>query len=176
MLKVCIYITFFLIIVTSCRNSERQHSGSSSEQQEALLKINKYLVRQDADAIKGYIKRHGWNMTETKSGLWYQIIEKGKEGTKALPGKTVTLSYKVWLLDGTLCYSSDKTGNKSFLVGKGGVEPGLEQGILMLGEGDKARFIMPPHLAFGLMGDEDKIPSRATIIYELQVLKISDEQ
>ncbi|NJO69832.1 MAG: hypothetical protein HC830_11630, partial [Bacteroidetes bacterium] len=128
---------------------KQEQTASPAEQQEALMRINKYLVKQDADAIRGFIKRREWKMSETKSGLWYEIIEKGN-GTKAETGKTVTLEYKLWLLDGTLCYSSDATGNKSFLIGKGRVEPGLEQGILMLSEGDRARFIMPPHLAWDL--------------------------
>lgn len=139
------------------------------------MRINKYLVKKDADAIKGYIRRHGWNMQESQTGLWYEIIKKGN-GPQALAGKSVTLSYNVWLLDGTHCYSSDTDGNKTFVIGKGGVETGLEQGILLLQEGDKARFIMPPHLAYGLIGDENKIPARSTIIYEIQVLKIFDNK
>jgi FKBP-type peptidyl-prolyl cis-trans isomerase len=54
------------------------------------------------------------------------------------------------------------------------VESGLEEGILLLQEGDKARFIMPPHLAHGLIGDRDKIPARATIIYDLELVSLSD--
>lgn len=139
--------------------------------EEALLRANKYLVKQDEDAIKGYIRRHGWTMTQTKTGLWYEITSKGN-GVKAETGMRATLAYKLWLLDGTLAYSSDSTGNKSFTLGKGGVESGLEQGILILNEGDKARFIMPPHLAYGLIGDENRIPARSTIVYEVHLLKL----
>jgi FKBP-type peptidyl-prolyl cis-trans isomerase len=139
------------------------------------MKINKYLVEKDADAIRGYINRHGWKMQESKAGLWYEITNTGT-GKKAETGKTATLEYQVRLLNGTPCYSSDSLGNKTFTIGKGGVEPGLELGILMLREGDKARFIMPPHLAHGLVGDQNKIPARATIVYEVHLLKISDPQ
>jgi FKBP-type peptidyl-prolyl cis-trans isomerase len=68
----------------------------------------------------------------------------------------------------------DNDDPKTFLIGQGGVESGLEEGILLLQEGDKARFIMPPHLAHGLIGDRDKIPARATIIYDLELVSLSD--
>jgi FKBP-type peptidyl-prolyl cis-trans isomerase len=172
MTRIILFLFSILVLQVSCKNREPENK-TQPNQQEALMRINKYLVKKDADAIKGYISRHGWNMHETKAGLWYEITAHGN-GAKAETGKTATLEYKVWLLNGKLCYSSDSLGNKSFPIGKGGVEPGLELGILMLREGDKARFIMPPHLAHGLIGDEDKIPARASIIYEVHLLKISD--
>jgi FKBP-type peptidyl-prolyl cis-trans isomerase FkpA len=174
MIKSWIIVLAIAITMVACRNQSRdEQSSGNSNAQESLVRINKYLVKQDADKIKGFISRHGWKMTETKAGLWYEIVENGT-GPKCEKGKKVTLSYKVSLLDGTVCYSSATSGNKTFNIGNGGVEAGLEQGILMLKVGDSARFIMPPHLAYGLMGDEDKIPARATLVYELKVLNISD--
>ena len=62
----------------------------------------------------------------------------------------------------------------SFKVGFGGVESGLEEGVLLLRTGDKARFIMPPHLAHGLIGDGDCIPMRAIIIYDVELVRVSE--
>ncbi len=112
-------------------------------------------------------------MTTSGTGLWYQIYQKGN-GAPAKTGKMASINYKVWLLDGTLCYSSDSLGMKKFRIGKGGVEKGLEEGILLMRVGDKARFIMPPHLADGLIGDQDKIPPRSIILYEVELVQISD--
>lgn len=84
----------------------------------------------------------------------------------------IELKYKTWLLDGTLIYDSDSLGNKSFKVGQGGVEPGLEEGVLMLEQGSRARFILPPHLAFGLIGDENRVPGRAILVYDIEVVKV----
>jgi FKBP-type peptidyl-prolyl cis-trans isomerase len=175
MIRTFLYLILALSLFAGCGNKRRQQEVKNTNQQEALVRVNKYLVKQDADKVKGYITRHGWNMTETKTGLWYEITEKGN-GPKAELGKNATISYKISLLDGTLCYTSDRDGLKEFVIGKGGVEPGLEQGILFLHEGDKARFIMLPHLAYGLIGDENKIPARAIIVYEVQLIKIKDQQ
>ena len=45
---------------------------------------------------------------------------------------------------------------------------------MLLKEGDAARFILPPYLAFGLLGDENKIPPRSTIVYNVEMLKLTD--
>jgi FKBP-type peptidyl-prolyl cis-trans isomerase FkpA len=174
MTKIWIIWALFLFLTVSCRNTEKKPADkNNTNNQELLLRVNKYLLKKDDDAIKGFIKRHGWAMKQSQTGLWYEILEKGN-GKKAINGKMASFSYKLWLLDGRLIYSSDSLGNKSFRIGKGGVEPGLEEGILLLQEGGKARFIMLPHLAYGLMGDENKIPARSIIVYELNLLKISD--
>ncbi len=54
-------------------------------------------------------------------------------------------------------------------IGHGGVESGIEEGILLLHKGDKARFILPPFRAHGLLGDRQKIPPRSIIVYELEL-------
>ena len=95
--------------------------------------------------------------------------KKGK-GKTVLPGMEATITYKVKLLDGTLCYSSDSLGAKTFLVEQDNVESGLHEGIQKLREGDVAMFIIPSHLAHGLLGDESKIPTHASVIYEIELL------
>ena len=54
----------------------------------------------------------------------------------------------------------------------GGVESGLEEGILLMKTGGKAKFILPPHLAYGLPGDGKKIPARAILVYDVELLSI----
>ncbi len=116
-------------------------------------------------------KQHNLHLKESETGLWYKIDKTG-HGKTASEGRQITLKYKVSLLDGTPCYSSDSLGPKTFTVGKGGVESGLEEGVTMLREGDRAMFVLPPHLADGLPGDGDRIPARSIIVYEVEVLKL----
>lgn len=140
---------------------------------DTLVNINKALVNIDDERIKAYSERHKLDLDVNQSGLWYNILEPGN-GKKVEKDRVITIKYKVSLLDGRVCYDSDSLGNRSFVVGQGGVENGLEIGILMLNEGGKAIFVMPPFLAHGLIGDEDKIPSRSIIRYDVEVVKISD--
>jgi len=82
------------------------------------------------------------------------------------------LNYKTWLINGNLIYSSDELGQKIFKIGKGGVESGLEEAILMMHVGDKARLVIPSHLAFGLLGDNNKIPPRSTVVYDIELVTL----
>ncbi len=162
-----------LFLILSCEGRNNEVPKKKANYNETLIKVNKYLVGQDVDNIRKYIKRRDWEMKTTETGLWYMIYEKGS-GKSASPNKAAIILYKVYLLDGTLCYTSEKLGPKKFTLGKGGVERGLEEGILLLHVGDKARFILPPHLAQGLTGDGNKIPPRSIILYEVELIQIAD--
>lgn len=167
-----ILISLWLFI--ACKSEPANDEGENLyENQEKLIEVNKILVKKDAEKITAFIERQGWIMNETQTGLWYMIYLRGN-GAEAKPGLIATINYKISLLDGTMCYSSDDTGSRQFKIGQGGVESGLEEGILMMHEGDKARFIMPPHLAHGLLGDNNKIPARAIIIYEVELIKLDN--
>lgn len=170
------YISIFVIVccLTACSGKKSNGLGEvqKTATKEDLILANRVLVKKDQKRIEGVVSRNNWNMHETETGLWYEIIEFGN-GVPAKEGMLITISYSISLLDGTLCYSSDIIGDKTFQIGRGGVEAGLEQGILLCTEGTKARFILPPYLAYGLPGDGDKIPARSIIVYELEVLKIS---
>jgi len=177
----CYYLIFFSLILIgillqNCSSSNKHTTNTKkpTDNTEALMDVNKSLVRKDAEAIQNYVKSHNWNTQTTQTGLWYEIYQHGS-GVQAKLGKVATISYTISLLDGTLCYTVTPSNPKQFLIGRGGVEQGLEEGILLLREGDKARFIMPPYQAHGLIGDNDKIPARAIIIYDLQLLRISEE-
>jgi FKBP-type peptidyl-prolyl cis-trans isomerase FkpA len=141
---------------------------------DTLVKYNKQVVRDENQEIEDYISRHQWKMERTATGLRYHIYPAGK-GPRAVKGKIVEISYSVSLLNGEKVYSSGKGEPRKFVIGKGQAESGVEEGILMLRKGDRAKFIVPSHLAFGLLGDLDKIPVRATLVYEIELLNISEK-
>jgi FKBP-type peptidyl-prolyl cis-trans isomerase len=175
--KVKVWLVFipFLIqvlFIHSCGQSvEPDKKMTSNTMEESLLKANKQLVKTEDQQINDFISRYGWKMNETGTGLRYLIYQNGK-GDKVIKGNKVTLGYSVSLLSGEVCYSSEKSGNKIFVVGQGGVETGLEEGILFLKKDDRAKIILPSHLAFGLVGDGDKIPAKATLVYDVELLEI----
>ena len=169
------YGFFFLLIqvfLNSCfRNSPEQNKKVPAIDEETLLSTNRYIIQKEVERIGNYVERRGWDMDKTKSGLWYKIIKKGT-GPDAVKGKIATIEYEISLLDGTICYSSEQTGLKQFAIGSGGVESGLEEGILLLNEGAEAIFILPPYLAYGIPGDQKKIPPNASLVYNLKLIKV----
>ena len=140
-------------------------------QEESLIKANRYLVKTENEEIDNYIARHGWNMKKTPSGLRYMIYQKGS-GPLARKGQVAILNYRLMLITGDVLYSSDSTGPLAFEIGHGGVESGLEEALLLLRKGDKARVIIPSHLGHGLLGDQKKIPPRSTVIYDLEIVNL----
>ncbi|HET6244937.1 MAG: FKBP-type peptidyl-prolyl cis-trans isomerase [Bacteroidetes bacterium] len=168
-------VLVFMLAVTLSDCSENQSNNKNrpteAEYKEKLIAANKNMVKKDDEQIKNYIKLHKIPMQESGTGLRYFISGKGI-GEKAKTGQYATLNFKLTLLDGTLCYSSDENGPEEFLIGQANVESGLHEGITYMRVGEKGVFILPPHLAHGLLGDENKIPQRATLVYNVELLSL----
>jgi hypothetical protein len=163
----------FLIFWYSCSeqpqpSSSTRHLGMMSD---SLVNYNRGIVLTEDQQIEDFVARYGWKMNKTGTGLRYLIFKKG-QGVKTVKGKVAMIRYTLRLLNGSLCYSSDKDGLKEFKIGYGGVESGLEEGILLMHVGDRAKFIVPSHLAFGLLGDQNKIPQHATLVYDIELVQI----
>ena len=159
-----------LVFLASCGGAEEPLPPMPPEQyKESLVKANRHLVSTEAEDIEAYISRYGLELKATGSGLRYQIYEYGT-GVKAEAGKVARIQYTLSLLNGKECYTSKNLGPMEFLIGRGGVESGLEEAILLMREGDRGRFVLPSHLARGLLGDDDCIPAKATLIYDLKLL------
>jgi FKBP-type peptidyl-prolyl cis-trans isomerase FkpA len=142
----CIFITLLFVLLLSCGSNQiDQNKPVENKTEEDLIKVNKYMVKKDVELIKAYIKRRSWVLAESESGLWFEIYKKSS-GLKVKMGSKISISYKLELLDGSLCYSSDSLGLKTFIVGKGEVENGLDEGVRLMHEGDAAHFIS----SFGL--------------------------
>ena len=165
-----------LPVFFGCRryNTQQPESNTASQeraQKEMLIRSNRQLVDEEAKKIDTFVVHRGWQMQTSRSGLRYMIYRNG-QGEKAVTGKVAKLAYTVSLLNDTVLYSSDRSGPKTFRLGQGSVEPGLEEGTLLMCTGDKARFIMPPHLAHGLSGDGGRIPKRTIILYDVELLSL----
>jgi FKBP-type peptidyl-prolyl cis-trans isomerase FkpA len=170
------YIFFLALTVFSCgdnhKSTSKQTNIQSKEFQDKLVDANKMYVKKESDEIDQYAAHRGWKMTTTGTGLRYMITKRG-EGTKqAMPEQIAKVKYKISLLNGDVCYTSDATGPKNIVIAKDNTETGLHEGLQYMHEGDEATFILPSHLAHGLMGDGDKIPPRASVIYEIKLMSL----
>ena len=63
---------------------------------------------------------------------------------------------------------------KTIKIAAGSVEGGLDEALLLMRIGDKARIILLPHLAHGLLGDFEKIPARSIIVYYIELVELID--
>jgi gliding motility-associated peptidyl-prolyl isomerase len=173
--KVFLGLSMVAVLSLFSCNQERKkvplQDISQEQVNEKLVEANKAAIEIENRQIDQVIASKGWKMIKTATGLRYQELEKGS-GAFATAGKIARFEYDVQLITGETIYSSDNTGPKEFRIGSGGVESGLEEGILLLKTGDKVRFIIPSYLAHGLSGDQDKIPPKATLIYTVKLIDL----
>ena len=109
----------------------------------------------------------------TASGLKYEDLKVG-EGAEAKSGDRVEVHYTGWLENGTKFDSSVDRGKPfPFPLGAGRVIKGWDQGVAGMKVGGKRKLIIPPALGYGERGAGGVIPPNATLIFEVELLKIN---
>jgi peptidyl-prolyl cis-trans isomerase A (cyclophilin A) len=141
--------------------SFRIFEGARAIREAAAKKEQEDLLKQLAEGFE-----------KTKSGLRYQIIQKGT-GKAPKKGDIVVVHYTGMLPGGKVFDSSIKRKAPiDFPVGKGHVIAGWDEGIMLLQKGTKARFVIPPQLAYGAAGAGGVIPPDATLIFDVELVDV----
>ncbi len=108
------------------------------------------------------------NVKTTKSKLQYEIIKSSSKGATPKPESIIIASYKASFIDGKVF---DETKEAPAHLSMLNLIPGLEEGLMLMKEGDKYKFVIPPELAYGDSGVEN-IPGGATIVFEIELIKV----
>ncbi len=108
----------------------------------------------------------------TDSGLEYNETKAGT-GVQASIGKTVRVHYTGMFLDGKVFDTSISRGEPiEFVLGKGHVIKGWDEGIALMKKGGKAKMTIPPHLAYGERGAGGVIPANTTLVFEVELMDV----
>ena len=117
-----------------------------------------------ADLVTGFER--------TESGLFYRLDSVGT-GPKPNKGQQIQVHYTGMLPDGTVFDSSVQRGTPiGIAIGVGQVIEGWDEGIQMLNEGSKARFVIPAHLGYGARGAGGVIPPNATLVFDVELVRV----
>ena len=117
-------------------------------------------------------------MTKTESGLQYRDIKEGT-GEKPKKGQACVMHYTGWLWEngakGKKFDSSVDRGEPfDFPIGTGRVIKGWDEGVLSMKVGGKRELLIPPNLGYGSRGAGRVIPPNATLLFEVELLKIQE--
>ena len=112
------------------------------------------------------------NSRTTDSGLIIVDIVNG-EGDEANSGQTVSVNYTGTLEDGTQFDTSIGRGPFSFPLGAGRVIKGWDEGVAGMKVGGKRKLTIPPELGYGSRGAGNVLPANATLIFEVELLKVN---
>ena len=138
------------------------------KQNEAKAAAGKAAKEEGAKVLAEHAKKEG--VTVTKSGLQYEVLTEGT-GKQPKATDTVRCHYEGRLLDGTIFDSSYKR-NAPADFGLQQVIAGWTEGVQLMSEGAKFRFYIPYMLAYGEGGAGASIPPFATLIFDVELIKV----
>jgi peptidyl-prolyl cis-trans isomerase A (cyclophilin A) len=141
---------------------------------EANQKVMMYAAHQSMPAYKvfeDFVKAKYPTAIKGDLGYYYVIT---KEGTGEYPkkGQTIQANYVGKLTDGTVFDKNEGRGPFEFAVGTGMVIPGWDAGFMKLKVGSKGTIIIPSYLGYGEQGAGGAIPPNASLVFDVELLKI----
>ncbi|MGO2477834.1 MAG: FKBP-type peptidyl-prolyl cis-trans isomerase [Pseudoalteromonas sp.] len=141
----------------------KQEAQAKIESEKSKAEGEKYLAE---NATKE-------GVTVTDSGLQYEVITEG-DGEKPVATDVVKVHYKGTLLDGTTFDSSyERDEPTTFPLNR--VIAGWTEGLQLMNVGSKYKFTIPSEIAYGER-DLGKSPANSTLIFEVELLEIQDEE
>lgn len=169
MKKYFIYLIILFVFI-SCTDQKNNKPVDNVDLKETLIRANQLMTQKENEDIDSYVKRYELQLEKTGTGLRYEILEKGNSDLIPQERDTVTVNYKINLIDGAAI--TDDSDTMKFIIGRAEMPKGLEEGLRMIGEGGKIFLIIPSHLAYGRSGDQSAIPGNATLVVNAELLNV----
>ena len=178
--NICFFalLIFFSCALFSCHRQNATGSvvvsseGEKTEKDDPYVEGNKNIMRRENEEIQMFVKRYGWEMQRTPTGLYVEVLNPGK-GELYKENSPVTLEYRTFLLSGEMIYCSDSLGTKHFVVNRSEEIDALHEAVQLLRPGAQARLVIPSYLAYGVAGDGDRIRGLQPIMMEINLLENS---
>lgn len=142
-----------------------------NDYKEEKITVNQEIVRREQADIQLIAKRYDWNLKQTESGLWYEVVNV-TGNVKAEKGDIVQLKGAITSADGKVVYSTERDGIKEMKVLGTEDVVGLHELVLHMAEGEHAHAIIPSFLAYGISGDGMEISALSSLVCDIEIIKI----
>lgn len=130
------------------------------------------VYNQNLDQIQSYVASNKLAGSQTGTGLFYAITKANPTGKLPSLGEEVMFTYKISTLNGAFV---DSTASPAYyLLGLGALLPGLEEGLSLMREGEKAILLLPSILAYGDQA-QTKVPANSVIRIDVTLLRSRTE-
>ena len=159
------------ISLWSCENQVTQYpvSYKNDDFMQRSQERGKILLKEEIQWFNEYKTNHNeYTFKQTESGIW--ITNDGlKSETTANVGNYVNFTYQVYDINDQVIYSYDQIGEQKIILGKAKLPRGIHSAIQLIEPSQKARVLLPSFLAYGGVGDDDKIEPNQPIIVDIIV-------
>jgi FKBP-type peptidyl-prolyl cis-trans isomerase FkpA len=177
------YFIKLVSIKTKDQVQKEQQAAFMKQMKEQMAKQKaaeaKQLLKDDKE-LAAYISSQHISPVKTPSGLYYSVTQEGS-GEKPVPGDTVTMNYTGTLLDGTKFDSNVDTAFHhvqpyTFVLGRGMVIKGWDEGVALLKTGSKGKLYIPSSLAYGTQArpgspaNPKGIPANSILIFDVELV------
>ena len=160
-LRVCLLLFLGLSLFSSCKD---EYQERFKEQQKA-----------DEEFIQSYLTAKNITTAQRQPSGVYYLPQTAGNGTKVQKSSTVVyhsigrlLNYNNSKFEST--YDDGQT--RSVRLGVNQQIKGLEEGMLLMEEGEEATIIVPSGLGYGRTGNYTSIPGNAILLYEISIEKV----
>lgn len=162
-----------MLLSCQCSNSQGTTEApmTRNDIETRRIESQRGFLKKERESIMAYIKDRKLDLQRTGTGLYYKL-SKDSASERISTGDDVTFEYDMYLMNGTLIHSSSTEGNRKLLVDREDAEIGIHEILKLMSVGDEGLFILPSHLAFGVAGDQNKIPPKTALVYELKILTV----
>ena len=176
-----LFLTLLAVLVgtfTACRDRKitgevvTSTKGAKEESESPYMEGNRNIMRRENEEMQMFIRRYGWEMERTPTGLYVQVLEPGV-GKPFAEGDRVAMRCRTFLLTGEQIYRDDSDSLRVFTVDRSEEIGALHEAAKLLSPGAKARLVVPSHLGYGVSGDGDRIAGLQPFMMEITVM---DEQ
>ncbi|MDB6094290.1 MAG: peptidylprolyl isomerase FKBP-type [Verrucomicrobia bacterium] len=162
-------LTLALVVRSGLLARKEPGRPINSAMRDAMSEESPQMSEDDVAIVRA---KYG-NARRLHSGLLYVERAPGNGGSTPRNGQEVIVHYAGSLLDGTPIDSSYTRGAPfTFRLGAGEVIQGWDDAVLGMRKGEKRTLIIPYWLGYGLNGRPPKIPPRATLVFDVELLDI----